>query len=205
MPQKIIIIRHGETQYNVEKRLQGWIDVPLNQAGKQQAHKVALRLKGETIHALYSSDQKRAFATAYQISKQLNLKLHKRRALREDRLGIMEGWLWEEEPDPYRQQIWDERDQARSRGDMHWKIEGCESLQEHTDRVKKFFDFLEHNHKDHVVAVVTHGGTINRILEIYGFKQITDEYRGFKNTSVTVFVKKDHGYQIEIDNDISHL
>jgi broad specificity phosphatase PhoE len=60
-------------------------------------------------------------------------------------------------------------------------------------------------HQDEVVVVVSHGGTINRIIEYFGFKKHTDEYIRFQNTSVTVITKNDRAYKLEILNDISHL
>ena len=73
MPKKIIIVRHGETQDNVERRFQGWIDTPLNETGLSQAQAVADRLKGEIIGAIYTSDLSRAKQTAEAISAILSL------------------------------------------------------------------------------------------------------------------------------------
>lgn len=205
MPNKLIIIRHGETQYNVERRLQGWTDVPLNDNGHLQAQKLAQRLSYEQIHHIYSSDHQRAHTTATYIAAKHALKLHQSRALREDRMGIFEGWQWEQENDPHKQQLWDERIKARERGDIHWKPEGGESIAEHLSRVKKFLDQLETKHPDGTIALVSHGGTINRIIEIYGFKPIAAEYIHFLNTSVTVISKTTTGYRLDMFNDIAHI
>lgn len=205
MPQKIILVRHGETQYNVDRRLQGWTDVPLNKNGKAQARKVANRLASENISAIYTSDHKRAHLTASHIAKEHNLKLHKTWKLREDKMGVFEGWQWEVEVDLSKQKLWEERSVARKTGDIHWKPEGGESLAEHTRRVQKFIDYLDRMHRDDIVVVVSHGGTINRILEILGFKQHTEEYIRFLNTSVTFIVQDNQKYKIEKLNDISHL
>jgi probable phosphoglycerate mutase len=205
MPQKIIIVRHGETRYNVERRLQGWTDIPLNEHGHEQAAKAADRLSAETVSIIYTSDQQRAHATASHIARKLRLKPHKRRSLREDKMGIFEGWQWEKEIDPYKQKLWEERILARVRMDIHWKAEGAESCYEHTQRVKKFLRQIETKHRDDTVMLVTHGGTINRIMEIYGFRKITDEYTRYQNTAVTILVKDKTGYQLVLHNDISHL
>jgi len=204
MPKKIIIVRHGETEYNVEKRLQGWLDVPLNKNGLLQARKVAERLMHEVVTAIYSSDQKRALATAKHISKKLGVKPHKRKALREDRMGVLEGWQWEDQ-DELKQRIWEQRSLAHKSGDHDWRIEGGESYKEFVTRVKKFLRKIEKIHPEDTIMLVSHGGTINRILEIYGLKKITDEYIGYKNTSVTILRKSPKGYELELHNDISHL
>lgn len=205
MPQKIIIVRHGETQYNVERRLQGWTDIPLNKNGHNQAQKVADRLSTESIVAIYSSDHQRAHQTAKHIGTKHNLLPTTHMELREDRMGIFEGWQWEKEPNPHLEILWAERDRTHAIGDMHWKVEGGESLQEHTDRVNIFIKQVEVNHQDGTIVVVSHGGTINRIMEIYGHKKVTDEYISFKNTSVTILVKNGDKYNLELLNDISHL
>lgn len=205
MPKRIIIVRHGETDYNVQRRLQGWLDVPLNKDGITQARKVAERLMREAVSVIYSSDHKRALGTAKHISQKHKLLPRRRKALREDRLGILEGWQWEKQPDAYKQAQWERRILARNTGDLDWKVDGGESFGEHTTRVKKFLNQIEKLHPSDTIMLVSHGGTINRILEIYGLKNITDEYIGFKNTSVTILIKTTNGYELEIHNDISHL
>lgn len=205
MPQKIIIVRHGETQYNAERRLQGWTDVPLNKNGKEQAKKFAERLKNEQITAIYTSDHKRARQTASHIAKLHVLIPHKRQALREDRMGIFEGWQWEKELDPIKQKLWEERIKARLIGDTHWKPDGGESLHEHTFRVKKILDRIMKEHRNETIVIVSHGGTINRIMEIYGFKKSTDEYIRFQNTAVTILSKTKDGYHLEMLNDVAHI
>lgn len=205
MPKKIIIVRHGETQWNVERRLQGWSDIPLNDNGHTQAKKAAKRLSGESVSVIYSSDHLRAHATAIHIAGPHKLKPIKHESLREDSMGILEGWAWDTEPDAVKEKIWEQRTLARKTGDLHWKVEGGESLLEHTTRVENFVKQIESMHKDDVVVIVSHGGTLNRFMEVYGFKQNTDEYIRFHNTSVTIMTRIDSGYKLEVLNDISHL
>lgn len=205
MPKRIIIIRHGETQYNVERRIQGWIDIPLNENGHTQAQKLAERLSQELVSQIYTSDQKRAHETAKYISQRLMIKPRKRKALRESRLGIFEGWDWEKKPDVHKQKLWEQRTIARTTGDLNWKVEGGESIKEHLARINKFINQIEKLHPIDTILIVSHGGTINCMLEIYGLKNMTDEYISFKNTSVTILTKKPLGYQLELQNDISHL
>lgn len=205
MPQKIIIVRHGETKYNIERRLQGWKDIPLNATGHMQAEKVAERLSQTRVTCIYSSDQKRAHSTALKIGKKLGIKPTKRTELREDNLGVLEGWQWEVEIDEVKQRLWKERDNAKARGDFHWKEHGGDSHHDHTTRVKKLLDEIEDSHVSETIILVSHGGTINRIMEIYGFKGVNEEYIGYKNTSVTILEKTENGYRIELHNDIAHL
>lgn len=204
MPQKIILVRHGETQYNVDHRMQGWIDIPLNLTGIEQARKVGLRLFSEKIDVIYSSDHKRAHSTALAIAKHHNLTPKKRKALRERRMGIFEGWHWEDVKDP-RQILWQEREQALKNGNYDWKVEGEESMVEHLFRVKQYIKQIKHLHVKHNILIVSHGATLNRILEAYNLKNIQDEYIGFGNTAITTILNNNGIYTIETINDTSHL
>lgn len=207
MPDKIIIVRHGETDHNVKRILQGWLNIPLNSTGHEQAARVAKRLASEFPVALYSSDHLRAYQTASHISQTLNLPIIKSPALREDNLGIFEGWKWEVEKDPLREKLWAERHAARDNHDIYHRSHGTESLHHHLSRVRNFFYELERFHQEGTVIVVSHGGTINRIMEIFSFKDSINKefYIGYKNTSVSIMEKSEQGYQLTLDNDISHL
>ena len=205
MLKKIIIVRHGETPYNTDHRIQGWTDIPLNDNGHEQAKKVALRLSNEIITAIYASDHERAHVTAKYIAESHGQKVKKRKHLREVKMGIFEGWRWKIDENKELEKLWQEREAAHSRVDLDWKVEGAESLKQHTDRVKKILNQIEKNHADETIVLVSHGATLNRILEIYDLKSITDKYISFQNTSVTILSKSGLGYQLEIVNDISHL
>jgi probable phosphoglycerate mutase len=89
---KIILVRHGETEWNRVHRLQGGgSDNPLNETGKQQAAKVALRLKDEKIQAVYSSPLQRAAFTAQEIARYHQLEVTLLPALKEIEIGKLEG------------------------------------------------------------------------------------------------------------------
>ena len=128
MPAKIIIVRHGETDHNVNRILQGWLNVPLNAAGHLQAQRVAKRLSNEAPFAIYSSDQIRAIETATYISKHFKLPIIKAPALREDHLGVFQGWQWEVEKDEQREKWWEIRHQKRAAKDLLQTAHGYESL-----------------------------------------------------------------------------
>ncbi len=122
----------------------------------------------------------------------------------EHNMGIFEGWQWETEPDPIKQQLWEELLKARAAGDVHWKAKNSESLAEFTTRVHSFTQMLAQKHAGETIIIVTHGGTINRLMEIYGLKKIT-EYISYNNTSLTILTKNGVDYQLGLHNDISHL
>ena len=68
-PTRIIVVRHGETAWNVDTRIQGQLDIPLNDTGRWQAERLAQALAGEEISAIYSSDLQRAHATALAVAR----------------------------------------------------------------------------------------------------------------------------------------
>ena len=90
--ERITLVRHGETDWNKNHRIQGGSsDTLLNETGRQQAEKVALRLKSENIQAIYSSPLQRALDTARAIAKYHHLKIETEPSLRELEVGELEG------------------------------------------------------------------------------------------------------------------
>lgn len=90
-PTDILIIRHGQTAWNTQKRLQGHSDIPLNENGRLQAVTLAKILRDEPLDAIFSSDLQRAYQTACEIAKIHNLPVHQDRSFRERCYGICEG------------------------------------------------------------------------------------------------------------------
>lgn len=84
-------MRHGQTDWNAEGRVQGWNDTPLNKTGIEQARAAALKLAGKDIETVYSSDLKRAKKTAEIVSAALDLPLHYTKRLREMNFGKANG------------------------------------------------------------------------------------------------------------------
>lgn len=197
MPKKIYLIRHGETDFNQERRMQGWLDIPLNEIGHSQALSVAEKLKTHPIHALYSSDLARAHETAKPISAVLNLSITLTPALRERDMGIFAGWAWEKERDEVKDKIWSEFEAARDLADPTWKKHGGESVGEMTERIVAFLTTLKITHAEQSVGLVTHGGTVNRILEYFEIKKPSEGFRMIRNASVLILHKRQTTYELE--------
>ena len=97
METQVYLIRHGQTDWNIERKYQGQKDIPLNNNGKTQAFLVAERLSQEIqIDAIYSSDLMRARETAEEIAKRFNLEVRIHHGLRERNFGLLEGKKIEE-------------------------------------------------------------------------------------------------------------
>src|SRR6185437_6606991 len=92
----LLLVRHGETDWNAERRYQGHADVPLNDRGVEQARELAEQLAGERIDAIYSSDLSRAHATAEIVGERLGVPVVTDPDLREIDVGAVEGLTFEE-------------------------------------------------------------------------------------------------------------
>ncbi|MEI8632726.1 histidine phosphatase family protein [Vibrio sp. PP-XX7] len=90
---EIHIFRHGETEWNLEGRMQGFLDSQLTTLGRQQAREAKSKLKGLRFDVAYSSTSSRAFETVQILSEDLDLQIYKDEALREINLGVWEGML----------------------------------------------------------------------------------------------------------------
>jgi len=200
MPRKIILIRHGETEYNRQKKWQGWSDVPLNKAGRKQAQLLANRLKHEVIDVLYTSDLKRAAETAQVIAKKLGIEVKKTEKLRERNLGIFEGISRKESEKKHKdmlEKFFDNRYPS-------FKEHKGESITDFNRRIKEFWSEIRAKYREKIVAAVTHSGLKHHFLQIL-VKDYPQETQ-FGNTAITILKKdRDGVYQITLLSDTSHL
>jgi probable phosphoglycerate mutase len=156
---RICLVRHGETAWNTERRLQGHIDIPLNETGLSQAEATARSLAraGLNFSALYSSDLARARQTAAAIARTHALAPTHDPRLRERHYGHFQGLTFDEaehrHPDHFR------RFKAR---DPHFALpDNGESLNALAARVHAALEDIARQHAGETVAVVTHGGVLD--------------------------------------------
>jgi len=159
----ILLVRHGETDWNAAGRIQGHSDTPLNAAGRQQARRAAQRLAPEPVRALYSSDLARAFETAMIIGEPLGLTVVTSPRLRERQYGAWEGLTAAEIQARYPEQftMW------RARSTDFAPPQG-ETIRQLLTRALAELQTIARRHLNEMVVVVTHGGfcyvLINHIL-----------------------------------------
>jgi len=139
----LLFVRHGETDWNAEGRLQGHTDRPLNDDGRRQAEALADRLAGEdAVDAIYASDLSRARETAEIVGERLGLTVVIDPDLREKNWGNWEGLT----------------------GDERASVEFVgESTEAHRERVLRAVRRIAERHPDQRIVVVTHGGSLRRI------------------------------------------
>ena len=155
---KLILARHGQTQWNREKRLQGRRDSPLPSVGQSQARLLARLAVREKPIAVVSSDLQRAVSTASLATKQLGVKLLKKHALREIGYGRLEGLALAEIEESF-PGVWPRRQKDRFR----FRVPGGENYVDVAQRLKPFCSWLANRFGDETVLVVGHGNT-NRVL-----------------------------------------
>jgi probable phosphoglycerate mutase len=194
-------VRHGQSTWNHERRIQGQLDPPLSDEGRRQATRLGRRLAGRRLSGFYTSDLKRAFETAQLIGKVAGVEPTPMPELREIFLGEWEGlrtgdiaerypeaWAgWQEEPD------WD-------------LVPGGESAALFEARVSAALDAIFKRHERGEVLVVTHGGVIQVALH----RIVGRPSRGLfpfkiQNASISVIEKSNGRVVVSGVNDIAHL
>jgi broad specificity phosphatase PhoE len=149
----ILLARHGETDWNSERRWQGHADRPLNESGREQARELAASLVGRAIDVVYSSDLIRAHETARIVAERLGLPVEVDVGLREVDVGDWSGRAHEEvkgvDPEGFRR--WQE-------GGKGWS--GGESYEEMGARVVGTVLRIAERHPGETILIVSHGGSI---------------------------------------------
>src|SRR5256885_9526342 len=126
---RVLAIRHGETAWNVDGRIQGQLDVPLNDTGRWQVHRLALAIADEGISAIYSSDLLRALETAQAVARGCDRPITTDVGLRERGFGVFEGLSYDEI-----NQRWPEQALRWRQRDPDFGAEGGETLREFSQR-----------------------------------------------------------------------
>lgn len=156
MKTKLLLIRHGETAWNAEHRIQGQLDIPLSHLGIAQSARLAECLAAESIDAVYSSELSRAWLTAAPIAERLGLDVIAEPRLRERSFGYFEGLTLDEiaarHPEDFAH--WRARD-------PQWSMRGGESGQQLIDRVMAGLEDIALKHNGGTAALVSHGGVLD--------------------------------------------
>jgi broad specificity phosphatase PhoE len=198
---KLILVRHGETYWNKERRIQGGdSDIELNDTGSEQARKLAVFLENEPITTILSSPLQRTMATAKTIAGQHQLPVETDQGLRELKVGELEGMPVSNLTTTFTQflmQWWQDR------GAM--KLPSGESLIELQQRAWKVIEGLLEDHEDGTVVVVSHYFVILVII----FKALDlplDCFTKFKVDpgGVSILEFRDFGARLVTFNDTSY-
>jgi probable phosphoglycerate mutase len=153
---RIVAVRHGETAWNVDTRIQGQLDIGLNDRGRWQAEQLASTLVDEGLTAIYSSDLRRASDTAAEIARACQRPLMLETGLRERCFGEFEGRTWAEI-----ESAWPAKSERWRTRDLNFAPRGGESLPVFNDRVLACCRRLALAHPGECIAWVAHGGVMD--------------------------------------------
>jgi probable phosphoglycerate mutase len=153
---RIIAIRHGETAWNVDTRIQGQLDVPLNDTGRWQAHRLGRAVAHEGIVAIYASDLLRAYDTARAVAQGAGCGIVAEPGLRERHFGEFEGFTWKEI-----EERWPAGSERWRKRDLDFAPRGGESLRQFYARTIEAATRCAAAHPGQTIAFVAHGGVMD--------------------------------------------
>lgn len=153
---RIIAVRHGETAWNADSRMQGQLDIPLNALGRLQAQRLARALADEPLDAIYASDLSRAFDTAHAVAALTGHRVIADTALRERAFGVFQGLTYAEI-----EQRWPEQGARWRARDVDFVPEGGESLRQLSVRSVEAAARLAAAHAGGTILLVAHGGVMD--------------------------------------------
>jgi 2,3-bisphosphoglycerate-dependent phosphoglycerate mutase len=198
---QLIMIRHGQTQWNLAGIRQGHLDSPLTDRGVGQAKALGRRLAHERFSTLYSSDLGRAVDTAKKISELTGHDIITDARLRERHLGIFQGLSSEEIKEKYPE----EYRLHRTMG-PHYVIPGGESVHQQVERNVGCLTEIAKRHSGETIVVVTHGGVLSGFFRHTLSIPLGAPRRfEFVNAGLNVFAYVDGEWFLQTWGDISHL
>ena len=167
---EFLLVRHGETDWNVEQRFQGHADPPLNDAGREQARALAAELTGVTLDGIYTSDLARARETAEIVAARTGAPVRALAELREIDVGEWEGLTWPEieERFPEGRLRWDEHGHGWAGGETYEELER---------RVVRALRAIAGEHPSARLLVVGHGGTVRAVRAFVEGRTVAESRR----------------------------
>ena len=197
---EIILIRHGETEWNSQQRMQGHSNSDLSAVGSWQIQALGEWMKNMSFDHIYSSDSLRARQTAEAINQHSGHKLQFDQRIREKNLGVFEGLTSaearEQHPEIYR---------LFKTAGVNYVIDEGESTQQLLDRAFEFIEEIRIRHPKERVVIVTHGGVV-RVLMKHTLGLSIDAPTRFiiKNTGIFVLIWKENWIVTQMGG-VSHL
>lgn len=198
---RLIVIRHGETAWNVDTRIQGQLDIGLNATGQRQAQQLGQALADETVEAVYASDLARAWDTACAVAGPLGLEVVPDPRLRERAFGDFEGRTFAdiEANSPEEARRWRTRD-------PEFEPEGGESLIAFRHRVTGVAAELAARHPGALVVLVAHGGVMDVLYRAATGQELqAPRTWHLGNAAINRLLWTPQGFSLVGWGDVSHL
>lgn len=195
----IYLTRHGQTEWNIEKRLQGHGNSPLTEYGIDRAKELSKRIEELDIDCIYTSPIERAYKTAVILKGDKNVEVKSHEGLKEMNFGDYEGRITEEvmkeNPD------WDIT--AIMKGNLDMRAPNGETLREVRERVKKAMEEIISENEGKTILIVAHGITLKAIMAFFEDEEVENEVMG--QATLTKVIKDWDAFKIEFKNDGSHF
>ena len=198
---RVLAIRHGETAWNVQHRIQGQLDIALNATGRWQAARLAQALADDALSAVYSSDLQRAAATAQALVRDSGLEVVTDTGLRERGFGVFEGLSFTEI-----ERRWPEQSARWRSRDPEFGPEGGETLCDFHARSVAAATRLAAAHPGQAIALVAHGGVLDCLYRAAA-RVALDAPRSWQlgNASINRLLYTPQGFTLVGWSDTHHL
>lgn len=200
---KIYLIRHGQTDWNIQGKIQGSHDIPLNETGERQAEQLSVGMDKRPVKKIFSSTLERAVGTARKIGERQNVDIYLMQGLIEVEFGDWEGMTWDEIKEKYPAEY------------ERWELNpvdvappGGETQVDVLKRVAKTMNtIMDMTDKHEDIAIVTHGATMAYIVSYLMRNHPEESELIVKNASITTvnYSPLTDDYMMLEVNDISHL
>jgi len=201
----VLLIRHGQSEGNAERRFGGHTATPLSPRGRKQAQATAQALKDDQLTAIYSSDLARAIETAQPLARLTGLPVDTTEAFRERSVGVMEGLTFEDAAERHPEEY-----AALLRRDFEHVLSGGESYRQLLDRARNKLDEVIEQHKGGRIAVFSHTGTICimalHLMGALDAPELKPVWISSANCGITRFELRADGFvRVLAVNDTRHL
>ena len=200
---RFCLVRHGETDWNAEGRLQGHTDIDLNQQGEAQAAQMAMAIKAINLKfdVLYTSDLKRAAKTAGAIEKLFNTKAIVNSSLRERHLGVLQGIRTDEAPQR-EPELW----KSHISRDIHQDLRGGESIEKFAQRIRTALEAIRQAHASKTILLVSHGGVLDMMYRLASNQPLEAKKAvSVPNASLNWISNDGNDWKVDRWADTSHL
>jgi 2,3-bisphosphoglycerate-dependent phosphoglycerate mutase len=200
---RFCLVRHGETDWNAERRLQGHTDIDLNSRGIAQAAQMAKAIKAIDLQfdVLYTSDLKRAAKTANAIENLFNTKAIVDPALRERHLGALQGITTAEAPQ-FDAKLW----KSHLSRNIHEELRGGESIAQFAERIHLAFERIRLQHLGKTILLVSHGGALDMVYRLASRQALnTEKVVSVPNASLNWISHDGNVWKVDRWADTSHL
>ena len=200
---RFCLVRHGETDWNVARRLQGHTDIDLNVRGVAQAEQMARALQKINLQfdVLYTSDLQRAAKTAREIERLFNATAVVSSALRERHLGALQGLTMSDAP-KIEPELW----RSHIDRNLNEELRGGESIIQFSTRIKEALDQIRQQHIGKTILIVSHGGALDMMYRLASNQPLDSEkVVAVPNASLNWISHDGKNWKVDGWGDTSHL